>query len=132
MPAVGPPPERATPAIKNPIAGGLPGRANATIRSPAAPIVSPRSGSRHGATAPYKALIRRDYLFYDCSETAAPRPDRSRRGRDFRSLRLSVRTPPFHGGESGSIPLGSAIPPSADLFRAPAPDLGRRGVARRR
>src|SRR3954452_40092 len=25
------------------------------------------------------------------------------------SLRLSVRTPPFHGGESGSIPLGSAI-----------------------
>ena len=26
----------------------------------------------------------------------------------FRSLRLSVRTPPFHGGESGSIPLGSA------------------------
>src|ERR1019366_1489741 len=32
----------------------------------------------------------------------------SRRGRRFRSLRLSVRTPPFHGGESGSIPLGSA------------------------
>jgi hypothetical protein len=28
--------------------------------------------------------------------------------RHFRSLRLSVRTPPFHGGESGSIPLGSA------------------------
>ena len=27
----------------------------------------------------------------------------------FCSLRLSVRTPPFHGGESGSIPLGSAI-----------------------
>lgn len=26
----------------------------------------------------------------------------------FSSLRLSVRTPPFHGGESGSIPLGSA------------------------
>jgi hypothetical protein len=26
----------------------------------------------------------------------------------FCSLRLSVRTPPFHGGESGSIPLGSA------------------------
>src|SRR5882757_9520375 len=25
------------------------------------------------------------------------------------SLRLSVRTPPFYGGESGSIPLGSAI-----------------------
>ena len=31
----------------------------------------------------------------------------------FRSLRLSVRTPPFHGGESGSIPLGSA---SAFIF----------------
>src|SRR5215475_12753555 len=29
--------------------------------------------------------------------------------RGFCSLRLSVRTPPFHGGESGSIPLGSAI-----------------------
>ena len=28
--------------------------------------------------------------------------------RGFCSLRLSVRTPPFHGGESGSIPLGSA------------------------
>ena len=26
------------------------------------------------------------------------------------SLRLSVRTPPFHGGESGSIPLGSTTP----------------------
>src|SRR3954465_14148293 len=31
--------------------------------------------------------------------------------RPFGSLRLSVRTPPFHGGESGSIPLGSAIYP---------------------
>jgi hypothetical protein len=30
--------------------------------------------------------------------------------RGFCSLRLSVRTPPFHGGESGSIPLGSANP----------------------
>jgi hypothetical protein len=33
---------------------------------------------------------------------------RSQRDSVFRSLRLSVRTPPFHGGESGSIPLGSA------------------------
>jgi hypothetical protein len=38
---------------------------------------------------------------------AMPRPDR-RGGTALRSLRLSVRTPPFHGGESGSIPLGSA------------------------
>src|SRR6202030_682225 len=30
--------------------------------------------------------------------------------RGFCSLRLSVSTPPFHGGESGSIPLGSANP----------------------
>src|SRR3954464_15722028 len=30
----------------------------------------------------------------------------------FCSLRLSVRTPPFHGGESGSIPLGSATCPT--------------------
>ncbi len=33
------------------------------------------------------------------------------------SLRLSVRTPPFHGGESGSIPLGSA---TALDFASPA------------
>src|ERR1039458_1020988 len=38
-----------------------------------------------------------------------PRPDRSRRDGRFRSLRLSVRTPPFHGGDGCSIPLGSAI-----------------------
>jgi hypothetical protein len=37
-----------------------------------------------------------------------PRPIGPWRGGRFRSLRLSVRTPPFHGGESGSIPLGSA------------------------
>ena len=35
--------------------------------------------------------------------------------RCFCSLRLSVRTPPFHGGESGSIPLGSAT--SAARYR---------------
>jgi len=33
---------------KNEISGGLPGRANATIRSPAAPVASLRSGLRHG------------------------------------------------------------------------------------
>jgi hypothetical protein len=43
----------------------------------------------------------------DQSEMAMPRPD-GRGGTALRSLRLSVRTPPFHGGESGSIPLGSA------------------------
>src|SRR5271169_449739 len=37
-----------------------------------------------------------------------PRPGRSWRSKCSCSLRLSVRTPPFHGGESGSIPLGSA------------------------
>src|SRR5665213_438067 len=36
-------------------------------------------------------------------------------GQQFRSLRLSVRTPPFHGGESGSIPLGSATAPVPTL-----------------
>lgn len=35
--------------------------------------------------------------------------------RAFCSLRLSVRTPPFHGGESGSIPLGSANTAKLDL-----------------
>ena len=34
------------------------------------------------------------------------------------SLRLSVRTPPFHGGESGSIPLGSAIPTQLKILSA--------------
>src|SRR4051794_30747287 len=43
---------------------------------------------------------------YDQSGTAMPAPPWA--WRVFRSLRLSVRTPPFHGGESGSIPLGSA------------------------
>ena len=38
-------------------------------------------------------------------------PFRALTAPDFRSLRLSVRTPPFHGGESGSIPLGSAKNP---------------------
>jgi hypothetical protein len=36
----------------------------------------------------------------------------------LRSLRLSVRTPPFHGGESGSIPLGSA-----SVFNGLAPSI---------
>ena len=93
---------------KKAIARGLPGRANATIRSPAASVTSLRSGA---GTAP-KLLQSIDlpalFVLYVCSETAAPRPGRSRRGQGFRSLRLSVRTPPFHGGESGSIPLGSA------------------------
>lgn len=34
------------------------------------------------------------------------------------SLRLSVRTPPFHGGESGSIPLGSATSVQRKLLSA--------------
>ena len=55
-----------------------------------------------------KALICRLYLSWVQSEAAMPRPGRSQQSRRFRSLRLSVRTPPFHGGESGSIPLGSA------------------------
>src|SRR5450432_704239 len=43
---------------------------------------------------------------------------RSWRSGRFSSLRLSVRTPPFHGGESGSIPLGSAntLPPPLIAF----------------
>ena len=36
--------------------------------------------------------------------------------RGFCSLRLSVRTPPFHGGESGSIPLGSAMAQTGRRF----------------
>src|SRR3954471_8277869 len=48
--------------------------------------------------------------------------------RPFGSLRLSVRTPPFHGGESGSIPLGSAIPNRlarrASCDRSVGPEVG--------
>ena len=62
----------------------------------------------------------------DQSETAMPRPAGSWRGGRFCSLRLSVRTPPFHGGESGSIPLGSAsLPQRTASKRAPAPRNGR-------
>ena len=48
------------------------------------------------------------------------------------SLRLSVRTPPFHGGESGSIPLGSATgqratPRLPQQFLKP-PSIGRQGL----
>src|ERR1041384_7788682 len=61
--------------------------ANAPIRSPATSRRAFRRRLQTGLDHAPKALI---YL-------------------TFCSLRLSVRTPPFHGGESGSIPLGSAI-----------------------
>ena len=52
----------------------------------------------------------------------------------FCSLRLSVRTPPFHGGESGSIPLGSAngfndLPPRPLRRPANGPKCASRGSA---
>src|ERR1700741_4236151 len=65
----------------------LPALANATIRSPATSRRASRGRPQTGLNLAPKALI---FL-------------------TFCSLRLSVRTPPFHGGESGSIPLGSAI-----------------------
>src|SRR5690348_6638686 len=51
------------------------------------------------------------------------------RGEAFCSLRLSVRTPPFHGGESGSIPLGSAndfkgLAASLDSVSSRYPEFG--------
>jgi hypothetical protein len=62
----------------------------------------------HGITSSLNSLICWGYLL----DTTAKRQYPDRVGREiatpFRSLRLSVRTPPFHGGESGSIPLGSA------------------------
>src|SRR4051812_30374731 len=64
----------------------LPALANATIRSPATSRRAFRGRPQTGLNHAPKALV---YL-------------------TFCSLRLSVRTPPFHGGESGSIPLGSA------------------------
>ncbi len=67
----------------------------------------------HGASAAPKALICRAYFFVS-SSWGPKRSGDAAAGtvaakQTFRSLRLSVRTPPFHGGESGSIPLGSAI-----------------------
>jgi hypothetical protein len=86
----------------------LPGRANATIRSPAAPG-SP-SWSRFGTVRMLPQSVDSPAIFVcDQSETAIAATKRVKAKPTFRSLRLSVRTPPFHGGESGSIPLGSAI-----------------------
>jgi hypothetical protein len=65
-------------------------------------------GRGTGTFADINALICR-YVFALTGETAMPRPYGHGGALRFRSLRLSVRTPPFHGGESGSIPLGSAI-----------------------
>src|SRR5882757_3349830 len=71
---------------KNPDGSDLPAPANATIRSLRRRLDPPSRWWQAGSNPAPKALI---YL-------------------TFCSLRLSVRTPPFHGGESGSIPLGSA------------------------
>ena len=71
---------------KNRFSSGLPTRPNATIRSPVA------ASMEHGRPAANTAYQANNALIF----------------RLFCSLRLSVRTPPFHGGESGSIPLGSA------------------------
>src|ERR1700676_4141669 len=85
---------------------GLPGRAKPTIGSPPATKTASPRAEVHGDS--HKALILRLYLFLSPKRSSEPWPRRPRRSRRFRSLRLSVRTPPFHGGESGSIPLGSA------------------------
>jgi len=55
---------RARPACRrNAAAGGLPGRANATIRSPAASIASLRSGLQSGAAAPSKRWFTETICF---------------------------------------------------------------------
>ena len=96
-------------SCQNPTSSDLPGRPNATIRSPAVAWTrNQRSGHGTGTFADINALICR-YVFALTGETAMPRPYGCGEAFRFRSLRLSVRTPPFHGGESGSIPLGSAI-----------------------
>ena len=95
-------------AAKNGFSSGLPTRPNATIRSPVV------ASMEHGQPAANTACQSHNALIF----------------RLFCSLRLSVRTPPFHGGESGSIPLGSATT-QAEIFsnfryfteRIDAPDL---------
>ena len=80
----------------------MPSRTNATI---AAPPEGTAVAARPAGTAQCPKL---GFRF---GTVQAKRQRRvARRNRRFRSLRLSVRTPPFHGGESGSIPLGSATP----------------------
>jgi hypothetical protein len=78
----------------------------------------PPSGSiRHGpGSAPSQAQSIDLAGVFVCDQSETPRPGRSWQGGRSRSLRLSVRTPPFHGGESGSIPLGSATGSSIILF----------------
>jgi hypothetical protein len=122
-------------SCQNPTSSDLPGRPNATIRSPAvARTRNQGPGRGTGAFAVIDALICR-YLFALTGETAMPRPYGRGGALRFRSLRLSVRTPPFHGGESGSIPLGSAIyfnglapTPVIDVFDIASP-RGEPGVA---
>ena len=98
------------------VSGGLPGRANATIRSPAViGIKSPGSGFGTAPSQPQSVDLPGVFVC-DHSETAMPRPVGRWQGGRSRSLRLSVRTPPFHGGESGSIPLGSASALSIILY----------------
>jgi hypothetical protein len=107
------------PAPKNRFPGGLPGRANATIRSPAATgIHAPGSGDGTAPSQPQSVDVPGICLLSKRNGDAPT--GRLWRGGRFSSLRLSVRTPPFHGGESGSIPLGSA---SNFNGLAPAPSL---------
>src|SRR5436190_16592611 len=84
--------------------GGLPARANATIRSPP----RARSDQCRDRARRHRYLQSLDLpVVSDYARAQAVAPGVAARQR-FSSLRLSVRTPPFHGGESGSIPLGSA------------------------
>src|SRR6185437_7716887 len=88
----------------------LPGRPNATIRSPADVGLDTQIGLGM-APSGANALNYRTICCDRRNGRAATKPVSA--GQAFRSLRLSVRTPPFHGGESGSIPLGSATVPAS-------------------
>ena len=116
---------------KSAFAADLPVRANATIRSRAG-AWRQFSGIGTASSAPERVSICRK------CETAMRRILGSPLTKRLRSLRLSVRTPPFHGGESGSIPLGSAnahdgderrLPPASNDFRRGSMNLP---AARRR
>jgi hypothetical protein len=69
-----------------------------------------------GVSGPLARPAKRHYTFARrrldltslSATNTAPHANKALIFRLFCSLRLSVRTPPFHGGESGSIPLGSA------------------------
>jgi hypothetical protein len=91
-PAVPPGPGTGRTCRQNPIFDGLPGRANATIRSPAAPIDLDRRGFGTAPSQSFNALIAGSILL---RETALPGPVRSGQGLLFAPFVYRLGRHPF-------------------------------------